>query len=227
VSLEPLAIDYQPDWSVIPNNLDLLWTALVATFKVSIVAELIAIAIGLIMGVLRAQKHPLLRAPARIYVEFFRSVPILVLLLWLFFGLKIVLNLDLTVFMAGILGLGLFYGAFLAEVFRAGLQAVPSGQREAGLTLGLSRWHTMTSVVLPQAIRIVVPPLANSYVGMLKDATLVSVIGLVELLRAGQLIVARTFRPFEIFTFIALIYLVITLIFSQLVIWFEKKLPIE
>jgi polar amino acid transport system permease protein len=219
-------VSYQPDWTVIPHNLELMWRALGVTFEVSIIAELLAIAIGLVMGLLKSQKLWIVRLPAQMYVEFFRSVPILVLLLWLFFGLKIVLNWDLDAFTAGVLGLGLFYGAFLAEVFRAGIQAVPPGQREAALTLGLSRHHAFTHVVLPQAVRIVIPPLANSYVGMVKDATLVSVIGLVELLRAGQLIVARTFRPFEVFTFIAGIYLVVTLLFSQLVSWYERRKPL-
>jgi polar amino acid transport system permease protein len=219
-------LTYQPDWTVIPHNVDLMWEALGVTFKVSIAAELLAIVIGLIMGLLNAQKLWIVRLPARIYVEFFRSVPILVLLMWLYFGLKIVMDWDLDAFTAGVLGLGLFYGAFLAEVFRAGIQAVPPGQREAALTLGLSRPRAFTYVVLPQAIRIVIPPLANSYVGMVKDATLVSVLGLVELLRAGQLIVARTFRPFEVFTFIAGIYLVVTLLFSQLVSWYERRRPL-
>lgn len=220
-------MDYQPDWTVIGDNWNLIWRALIVTFQVSVVAEIVAIAIGLVMGLLSLQRLRILRWPARLYVEFFRSVPILVLLLWLFFGLSLVLHVNLTAFTAGVLGLGLFYGAFLAEVFRAGLQAVAHGQREVALTLGLSRWQTMSSVVLPQAIRIVIPPLTNSYIGMVKDATLVSVIGVVELLRAGQLIVSRTFRPFEIFTFIAGLYFVITIVFSQLVRSYERRRPIH
>jgi His/Glu/Gln/Arg/opine family amino acid ABC transporter permease subunit len=218
---------YQFDWGVIPRNLHLLLGALGATFEISLTAEALALLIGLIIGVLKAQKSWLLQLPATAYTEFFRSVPILVLLLWLFFGVTIVFGIDLTPFTAGVLGLGLYYGAFLAEVFRAGIQAISIGQQEAGYTLGLTRLQTLVWVVLPQAVRIIIPPLANSYVGMIKDATLVSVLGMVELMRAGQLVVARTFRPFEIFTFIAFMYLAITLVFTRSVAWFETKNPIH
>jgi His/Glu/Gln/Arg/opine family amino acid ABC transporter permease subunit len=218
---------YHFDWSVIPRNWPLLWGALGATFEISLAAEALALLIGLVTGVLKAQKSWVLQLPATVYTEVFRSVPILVLLLWLFFGITIVFGIDLTPFTAGVLGLGLYYGAFLAEVFRAGIQAIPTGQQEAGYTLGLTRLQTLVSVVLPQAVRIIIPPLANSYVGMIKDATLVSVLGLVELMRAGQLIVARTFRPFEVFTYVALMYLVITVVFTRAVAWFESRNPIH
>jgi His/Glu/Gln/Arg/opine family amino acid ABC transporter permease subunit len=218
---------YHFDWSVIPRNMHLLWSALGTTFVISATAEALALGIGLVVGVLKAQKSLFMQLPATVYTEVFRSVPILVLLLWLFFGVTIVFGIDLTPFTAGVVGLGLYYGAFLAEVFRAGIQAIPGGQLEAGYTLGLTRLQTLVSIVLPQAIRIIVPPLANSYVGMIKDATLVSVLGLVELMRAGQLVVARTFRPFEVFTYIAFMYLVITLVFTRAVAWFEARNPIN
>ena len=125
------------------------------------------------------------------------------------------------------LGLGLLYGAFLAEVFRSGLQAVPAGQREAAYTLGLSRWQTASSIVIPQAVRIVIPALANSYVGMLKDATLVSVLGLNEIMRTAETVVVTTFRPFEVYTFVAGVYLVLVLVFSRLVSVLERRMPVR
>lgn len=111
-------------------------------------------------------------------------------------------------------------------VFRSGLQAVPKGQREASLTLGLSRWQTARHVVIPQAVRIVIPALGNSFIGVLKDATLVSILGLNEIMRTAQNVVVTTFRPFEIYTFVAAVYLVLVLAFSRAVDWLERKVPI-
>ena len=161
------------------------------------------------------------------FIDVFRSIPVLVLLIWLYYGLSIVVGVNLTAFQAATLGLALVYGAFLAEVFRSDSEAVPAGQREASLTLGLTRFQTSKSIVLPQAVRIVIPALANSYVGMLKDATLASVLGLNEIMRTAQNVVANTFRPFEIYTFVAGVYLVLVLVFSRLVRILERRAPIR
>ena len=128
---------------------------------------------------------------------------------------------------AGVLGLGLLYGANLAEVFRAGLEAVPVGQREAALTLGLSRRQAMQSVVLPQATRIVIPPLGNYWIGILKDSTLVSILGIQEIMRTAQNTVLENFRPFEIYTTVAVIYVILVLIFSRIIALLERRLPLR
>ena len=145
----------------------------------------------------------------------------------MYYGVSIVIGINFTAFQAGVLGLGLFYGAYSAEVFRSGLQAIPRGQREAALTLGLSRWQATYAVVLPQAIRIVTPALTNYFVGMIKDVTLIAVIGLTEFMRTAQTVVSRTFRPFEIYTFVAVVYLLLTITFSRVAAWMERRVPVN
>jgi His/Glu/Gln/Arg/opine family amino acid ABC transporter permease subunit len=224
IFLDGGGVGYNFDWTVINQYGWLLLDGLKVTFQVSIVGQIVALAIGLIVGIAKANKSPFLNVPASLFVDAFRAVPLLVLLIWLYYGLAIILNIDFSPFQAGVLGLGLLYGAFIAEIFRSGLQAVPVGQREAAMTLGLSRFQTATRIVIPQAVRIVTPALANTYVGMVKDATLVSVVGLTEIMRTAQTIVVTTFRPFEIYTFVAAVYLVIVLIFSRLVGLLERRL---
>ncbi|AJY47509.1 amino acid ABC transporter permease [Martelella endophytica] len=216
-------MNYNFDWSAVTSNATLILAALGMTFKVSIVAEILALILGLIVALARVQPLSLFRAPAIAFIELFRSVPLLVLLIWIYYGLPIVANLDISPFTAGVVGLGLLYGANIAEVFRSGLQAVAKGQREAAMTLGFSRSKTAILITIPQATRIVAPALANTYVSMMKDATLVSVVGLVEVMRMAQTVVAETFRPFEVYTFVALIYLVLTIALGRVVDYLEYR----
>src|SRR5262249_46481322 len=162
---------YTFDWKVVWDNSGLLLRALGITFKISILAEIASLVIGLAIAIVRVQKNRFLQWLAIGFIDAFRAVPLLVLLIWLYYGVTILPGLNFSALQAGVLGLGLLYGANLAEVFRAGLEAVPGGQREAALTLGLSRRQAMQSVVLPQAVRIVVPPLGNAWIGVLKDST--------------------------------------------------------
>lgn len=221
------AADYTFDWSVVNAYWEVLIRALGVTFQVSIAAEILALVLGLVLALGRMHKNPFLRLPAIAFIDFFRAVPLLVLLIWLYYGVSLVLGIEFSTFQAGVLGLGLMYAAFLAEVFRSGLEAIPKGQREAALTLGMSRRQTSRFIVLPQAVRLVIPALANSYIGVLKDATLVSILGLNEIMRTAQNIVVTTFRPFEIYTFVAVVYLVIVLAFGRLVSILERRSPIR
>lgn len=216
-------MNYHFDWSVVFSRGGLLLRGLELTFEVSIVAQLLALVLGLVVALLRLQPILPLRWAAIAFIEVFRSVPLLVLLIWIYYGLPIVVGWDFSPFTAGVLGLGLLYGANLAEVFRSGLQAVPAGQREAALTLGFGRFRTGLLIVIPQAIRIVIPALGNSFVGMIKDAALVSVLGLAEIMRTAQTVVAETFRPFEVYTFVAVVYLVITIVLGRLLDLLERR----
>jgi His/Glu/Gln/Arg/opine family amino acid ABC transporter permease subunit len=221
-----LAIAYEFDWTAVWDNIDVLLRALVITFKIAIAAELLSLGIGLAIALLRIQKSRLLQWAAILFIDVFRAVPLLVLLIWLYYGVTILTGLSFSAFQAGVLGLGLLYGANLAEIFRAGLEAVPTGQREAALTLGLSRRQAMQSVVLPQAVRIVIPPLGNMWIGVMKDATLVSILGIQEIMRTAQNVVLENFRPFEIYTTVAVIYLLLVFIFSRLIAVLERRMPI-
>jgi His/Glu/Gln/Arg/opine family amino acid ABC transporter permease subunit len=222
-----LAGSYTFDWTVVWDNSGLLLRALKITFEISIVAEIISLAIGLLVAILRVQKARPLQWLAIGFIDFFRAVPLLVLLIWLYYGVTIITGLSFSAFQAGVLGIGLLYGANLAEIFRAGLEAVPTGQREAALTLGLSRRQALQSVVLPQAVRISIPPLGNMWIGVMKDSTLVSILGIQEIMRTAQNVVLTNFRPFEIYTTVAIIYLVLVFIFSRLIAVLERKMPLR
>jgi His/Glu/Gln/Arg/opine family amino acid ABC transporter permease subunit len=218
---------YTFDWTVVWDNLDILLRALLITFKISIFAEILSLILGLAIAIIRVQKSRTLRWIAIGFIDVFRAVPLLVLLIWLYYGVTILTGFNLTALQAGVLGLGLLYGANLAEVFRAGLEAVPAGQREAALTLGLSRRQATQSVVLPQAVRIVIPPLGNYWIGILKDSTLVSILGIQEIMRTAQNTVLEDFRPFEIYTTVAVIYIILVLIFSRIIAVLERRLPLR
>jgi glutamine transport system permease protein len=222
-----LAGSYTFDWTVVWDNSGLLLRALRITFEISIVAEILSLAFGLLIAILRVQKARPLQWLAIGFIDFFRAVPLLVLLIWLYYGVTIITGLSFSAFQAGVLGIGLLYGANIAEIFRAGLEAVPTGQREAALTLGLSRRQALQSVVLPQAVRISIPPLGNMWIGVMKDSTLVSILGIQEIMRTAQNVVLTNFRPFEIYTTVAVIYLVLVFIFSRLIAVLERRMPLR
>lgn len=158
------------------------------------------------------------------YVEVFRSIPILVMLLWVFYGVPTLTGLQLTVFTAALLAIALCDSAFEAEIFRAGIQSIERGQREAARALGLQPWQEMRLVVLPQAIRRILPPLANQFIYIVKMSSLASVIGLGELTRKANELNVTVFRPLEIYTFLVLEYLILILIISALVRALERRL---
>lgn len=210
-------------WSVLFPYLPMFAQGLLVTFEVSILSELVGIIIGLIAGMARMSRIVPLRSVAGAYIDFFRGVPLLVTLVWIYYGVSLLFHINISAFVAGVSGLGITYGAFLAEVFRAGIQAVPRGQTEAAYSLGLSRLKTMRHVVLPQALRIVFPALANSFIGMLKDSSLVAIVSVTDLMRVGMIVAANTFRAFEAYTFVAAVYYLVTLITARLLRQLEQR----
>jgi len=160
----------------------------------------------------------------RTYVEIVRAVPILVLILWVYYGLPALSGITLNVFWAGVLALALSDSAFQAEIFRAGIQSIARGQYEAAQSISLNYRDTMRYVILPQAIRRILPALGNQLVYMMKMSSLVSVIGLQELTRKANELVVSEYRPLEIYTVLVLEYLVLILIVSAGVRWLERRL---
>lgn len=199
------------------------------TLQLTAIATVLGLIGGIVLGVARLSKVKLISLLARVYIDFFRGTPLLVQLYIIYFGIPVLLD-SLSIgfrfnqWGAAILGLSLNSAAYLAEIVRAGIQSIELGQREAAESLGLGPTQTMQYVVFPQAIRRMIPPLGNEFITLLKDTSLVAVIGYQELFRQGQLIVAKNFRSFEIYAAVALIYLVLTVLSSQVFSLLERKM---
>lgn len=186
---------------------------LLLTIQISVAGYAIALVLGLIAGLGRISKNPIIHAIATLYVEIIRGIPILVVIIYVAFVISAPLGIRSNAMRATI-ALGFAYGAYLAEVYRAGIQAIPRGQVEAARSLGLNSYQTMRLVVLPQALRIILPPLGNDFIAILKDSSLASAISVAELTQQSRLYVSRTFDTFGGWTMAALLYLSMTLILS-------------
>jgi His/Glu/Gln/Arg/opine family amino acid ABC transporter permease subunit len=206
------------------GNIAFLLSGLGWTVSLALCAIAFSVVAGLFVAMLGLSRSRAAVAANRIYVEALRAVPMLVMVLWVFYGLPVVIGLELDVFAAGVLALALCDSAFEAEIFRAGIQSIDRGQHEAADTLGLGFVDKMRFIVLPQAIRRVLPPLGNQFVYMLKTSSLVSVIGLAELTRKANELVVTEYRPLEIYTFLILEYLALILIASWAVRLLERRM---
>ncbi len=173
-----------------------------------------------------------IRLPNRLYVEFVRSIPLLPMLFWVFYGLPVIfksIGLDIPIdpFWGAIITLALSDSAFTAEIYRAGIQSIGRGQTEAAQSIGLSYADSMRFVILPQAIRRILPPLANQFIYIVKMSAFASVIGMQELTRRANELVVTEYRPLEIYTLLILEYLVLVLIISQAVRWLERRMATD
>ena len=188
--------------------------------QLAFISGLFGLISGYLMGIIRLSTIKPLRFLARAYIDFFRGTPLLVQIFMIYFGLpaifqEIGFNLTLNCFIAGVVALSLNSAAYIAEIVRGGIESIENGQTEAAKSLGLNPLQTMTYVIFPQAFLTMIPPLGNEFISLLKDTSLVAVIGFEELFRKGQLIVSENYRAFEIYAAVAVIYLCLTLISSQ------------
>lgn len=229
--------------------LELIWTSLplilegaLHTLEITLIAVTIGFILGLFAGLARLSKKRTVRFLATCYVDFFRGTPLLVQIFMVYFGLPQVLGAFQTFmmdtfsmgqiwesthiepFLAAIISTSLNSGAYIAEIFRAGVQSIERGQMEAARSLGMTHVQAMRFVVLPQAFKRMIPPLGNEFIAMLKDTSLLSVIGFEEMARRGQLIIAQTYKPFHIWLTVAFIYLIMTFAISRLVDYMERRL---
>ena len=200
------------DLSLIVNSLPLLLKGAGLTLEITALAVGLGLIIGLFLGRAQLSKNPIFRWPAKVYVDVIRVTPLL-----------ISIGERSDPYIAAVAACSLNSGAYIAEIFRAGIQSISLGQMRAGLSLGMTYPQTMRYIVLPQAVKRIIPPLGNEFIAMLKDSSLVSVIGFEELTRSGQLVIAETYGTMEIWTCVAILYLVMTLTISQLVGWLEKR----
>lgn len=215
---------YEFVWGPVLDRWDLFLLGAWLDVWVTAISFVLACALGIGIAVLRISGVRLLSAPAFAYVQILRGVPLLVFLYWVYFGIAIVVGLNFSPVQAGIVALTLTGSAYTAEIFRGGLQAIDGGQAEASRSLGLSRTGTYRHVLLPQTLRIVIPPLGNVFIGLLKGATLLSIIAVHDMVSVANDLNINFFTPFEAFTAVAVILVALVAVFSAGVTFLERVL---
>ncbi|WP_319540311.1 amino acid ABC transporter permease [uncultured Methanospirillum sp.] len=214
-------MDFQSD--LIGRNLPLLFSATITTIAITLAAFAVALLIAIGVGMVRRYyQQGIVSVILCIYIEIFRGTPLLVQLFFIYYGLPSV-GIILDAFTAGVIGLALNCGAYMSETIRAAMTSVSRGQEEAAYSLGFSRFQTIRYIVFPQAIRVAIPPMMNSFSSLLKDSSLVSVISITELTRVGNLIYSRTSRPFEIYLILGIFYFVMTFSVTLISRYLEKR----
>ena len=211
------------------SNIEFLIGGLLTTISVSLVSLVLAAVLGLIVTLPNLSSRKSLRYLNITYVEIFRAIPVLVLLLWIYYGLPSIFggSLSFNPFVAGVITLVLHESAFISEIYRSGIQAIKKGQIEAAKSLGLNETLVFIKIVLPQAVRIITPALLNQGIYILKMSSLISVIGLGDLTRRANELIVTTYRPLEIYSFLVLEYLILVIFASYLVRKIEKKFQIK
>lgn len=216
----------QIDWSVIPSFLPQLFAGAKVTLTIAFWGLVLGTILGFLVGLMRAYGNRFVNALALIYVELIRGTPIVVQVMFLYFALPILTGIRINPMAAAILSIGVNAGAYIAEIVRGALLSIPKGLSEAGLAMGLPRWKVLAHIVGPLAFRRLIPPLGNQYIVSLKDTSLFIVIGVAELTRTGQEIMASNFRAVEIWTAVGVFYLVMTGILSLVLRIIEKRMRI-
>jgi len=208
---------------LITESLPLLLKGAAVTVEITALSVGLGLIIGVIVGIARLSNNRIIRTLAGIYVDFIRGTPLLVQIFLVYFALPQLIGMRIDPFIAAVAACSINSGAYVAEIFRGGIQSIDPGQGEAARALGLNWFQSMRFVIMPQAFKRILPPLGNEFITMLKDSSLVSVIGFEELTRTGQLIISRTYAAFEIWIAVAIIYLVMTIAISRLVAYLEKR----
>ncbi|MBV1866269.1 MAG: amino acid ABC transporter permease [Rhodobacteraceae bacterium] len=198
------------DFTVLPGYFDALLLGSLWTIAIMLVSAVISFFGGILLAVIALYAPAIVRYPFRAFSFVFMGTPLLLQLFLIYFGL-IQIGIDLPAFVAGVIGLGLHYAVYNSDIIQAGILAVDKGQHEGARTLGLSRGQTIRKIIVPQAVRTVIPPIGNNLIALLKDSALVSVIGVAELTLTSQLAISKTFRPFEFYIAAAACYYVINL----------------
>lgn len=197
------------DYHVILQNLPLLWRGLLVTLEYTVITIFAGMVTGLVVGLAQLSRFWLFKSLGRIYVEFFRNIPLLVTLLWTYYALPIFLHVNITKSWAGLIGLSCYVGSFYAEILRGGVQGVDRGQTDAATALGMSYYQRMRRIILPQAFRRMMPPLVGQSIIQMKNTTLLSAITVPDLLYQGSYISSFTYKPMEIYTAVGAIFLII------------------
>lgn len=233
-----LLVTLRPDpyWRIVLYVRDGLWV----TVYVTVLSFIFTLIAGLIGALGRISTNPIISGIATLYVELIRGIPLLVQLLWWYFAFPALIrnfgasanifalaNYDANASLMAIFGLTMCYGAYMTEIYRAGIQSIPSGQMEAARSLGMNYFQAMRFVILPQAVRVILPPVGNEFISLLKDSSLVSAVAVADLTRRGREFIATTFDPINTWNMIALIYLLMTLFSARVVTRIEKSTKVE
>ncbi len=216
--------EYPFDWSVVTDRWQLFVAGAWVDLWVASIGFALACALGLLNALLRTSGVRALTLPSFLYVQVMRGVPLYVLLLWVYFGVANITGITFSSFQAIVIALALTGSGYTTEIFRAGLGAIDRGQMEAARSMGLSRMNTYGHVILPQAFRIVVPPLGNTFVGLLKGATIMAVIAVPDMVFLANELNVTLFTPFEVFAAVGLLLVVMVLFFSAVVYLLERRL---
>jgi polar amino acid transport system permease protein len=214
-------------WDVVFGNLPFLLSGVWMTLLISAFTLVISVVLGVVVALAGMSRLWLLRGLARIWGEGVRNTPILVQLLWMYYVLPIVFGIVISAFTACVIGLSIYSSAFIAEVYRAGIQAVPKGHLEAAQVLGMSRFDSFIRIVVPQAVRTILPPLAGNFVQLIKYSSLAAVLSVADVTKRAMELSAATFRPLEIFSAVAVIYFAICWPLTQAIRMWERRLAVR
>jgi len=225
-----------PFWNILLFVRD----GITVTVILTATAFIFILIVGMIGGLGRLSENPLIHGFSTLYVEIVRGIPLLVQLIWWYFAFPVIIhqigewshisalaNYQANAIYTAIVGLVICYGAYMSEIYRAGIQSIPRGQLEAARSLGMSYFQSMRHIILPQAVRVIMPPVGNEFIALLKDSSLVSVVAVADLTRRGREFMSTHFNPIEVWTIVALIYLVMTLFSARGVAWIERKTKFE
>jgi polar amino acid transport system permease protein len=227
-----VTIKPDPFWNILLFVRD----GVAVTASITVSAFILVLIVGLLGGLGRLSQNRFIHGVATLYVELIRGIPLLVQLIWWYFAFPVAIQqigrwlhipalaaYQANAIVTAIVGLTFCYGAYMSEIYRAGIQSIPKGQSEAARSLGMTYFQAMRHVVLPQAIRTILPPVGNEFISLLKDSSLVSVVAVADLTRRGREFMATHFNPIEVWTMVALLYLIMTLFSARMVSWIEKR----
>ena len=217
-------MEFDFKWNVLIRYQDFLIDGVLITIQMALIGMAIALTLGLIIALMGKSGIKILEIFSDIYIQIFRAIPLFVYLIWMFYGAAMLTGINVPAYTTAVICLSMTHSAFMAETYRAGIESVPKGHSEAGLSVGLSRFQVMRYIILPQAIRTVLPPIGNEFTIVFKSTTILGIIGVDELVRKAQFATTLSFRPFELYSAVAVLFIIMVVIISRFNLYLERKL---